>query len=106
MVAFVAVDAAVYAIDKPYSYQIPPEMNVQVGSRVIVPFGRSNRRTEGIVLDISEEEHSGLKAIERPLDNEPVISPEFIRMAAFLRERYFCTFYDAIKAMLPAGLVQ
>ena len=104
MVAFVAVDAAVYAIDKPYSYHIPPEMNVRVGIRVIVPFGRSNRRTEGIVLDISEEEHSGLKAIERPLDKEPVISSEFIRMAAFLRERYFCTFYDAIKAMLPAGL--
>jgi len=104
MVAFVAVDAAVYAIDKPYSYLIPPNMDVQPGMRVIVPFGRGNRRSEGIVLQLSDEQLTGLKAIERCLDSEPVLSPEFIRMAAFLRERYFCTYYDAMKAMLPAGL--
>ena len=104
MVAFVAVDAAVYAIDKPYSYLIPPDMDVQPGMRVIVPFGRGNRRSEGIVLEISPEVRTGLKAIERCLDPEPVLSLEFIRLAAFLRERYFCTFYDAMKAMLPAGL--
>ena len=104
MVALVAVDAAVYAIDKPYSYLIPPDMDVQPGMRVIVPFGRGNRRSEGIVLEISPEVRTGLKAIERCLDPEPVLSLEFIRLAAFLRERYFCTFYDAMKAMLPAGL--
>ena len=43
----------------------------------------------------------GLKPILQVMDEEPVLSEGFIRMAAFLRERYFCTFYDAIKAMLP-----
>lgn len=104
MNAQVAVAAAVYSIDKPYSYSIPEEMNIQVGMRVIVPFGRGNRRSEAIVLSLDDENYADLKFIERTMDPEPVISEELIRLAAFLRERYFCTFYDAIKAILPAGL--
>ena len=104
MIASIAVDAAVYAIDKPYSYAVPPSMPVRPGMRVIVPFGRGNRRSEGIVLSVEEREAENLKPIERLMDQEPVLSEGFIRMAAFLRERYFCTFYEAIKAMLPAGL--
>ena len=104
MIALIAVSAAVYAIDKPYSYEIPPNMNVQPGIRVIVPFGRGNRRSEGIVLGVQDGHPSGLKAIERILDLEPILSDNAIHLAAFIRERYFCTFYDAIKAVLPAGL--
>lgn len=104
MVAFVAVSAAVYAIDKPYSYAVPSSLEVLAGMRVIVPFGRGNRWSEAIVLEIHDGDPAGLKAIERVMDPEPILSEEHIRMAAFLRERYFCTFYDAIKAMLPAGL--
>lgn len=104
MIALIAVAAAVYAIDKPYSYQIPPSMPVQPGIRVMVPFGRSNRRSEGIVLDVTSGSEQGLKPIFSMLDQEPVVSSEFLRLAAFLRDRYFCTYYDALKAMLPAGL--
>lgn len=104
MVALIAVASAVYAIDKPYSYRVPQEMPLCVGMRVIVPFGRGNRRSEGIVLEIKDVDTPGLKSVERVLDHEPILSPAFIRMAAFIRERYFCTFYDAIKTMLPAGL--
>ena len=39
MIAKIAVSAATYAIDKPYSYAIPPEMNLEPGMRVTVPFG-------------------------------------------------------------------
>ena len=104
MIASIAVSAAVYAIDKPYSYKIPHEFQLEPGIRVIVPFGRGNRRCEGIVLEVLDGDDEGLKAIEGILDDEPVLSESFLRMAAFLRERYFCTFYDAVKAMLPAGL--
>ena len=98
MIALVAVSAAVYASDKPYSYQIPPDMDVQPGIRVIVPFGRGNKRCEGIVLGLQSGHGEGLKPIERVMDLDPVLSAEFLRMAAFLRERYFCTYYDAVKA--------
>ena len=104
MIAKIAVAAANFAIDKPYSYFIPENMALQPGMRVQVPFGRSNRRTEGIILALEEGRQQGLKAVECCLDAEPLISDVMLRLAAFLRERCFCTFYDAMRAMLPAGL--
>lgn len=104
MIAKIAVSAANFAIDKPYSYRIPREMVLQPGLRVQLPFGRANRPTEGIVLSVEEGEEKGLKAVELSLDQEPILTMTQLRLAAFLRERYFCTFYDAIRAILPAGL--
>ena len=104
MVAKIAVSAANFAIDKPYSYAVPEEMVLQPGQRVVVPFGRGNRRCEGVVLSVETGSTDGLKAVERLLDEEPVLSRNLLRLAAFIRERYFCTFYEAIRAMLPAGL--
>ena len=104
MIAKIAVAAANFAIDKPYSYRIPEEMVLAPGQRVQVPFGRGNRRSEGIVLAVEDAVQDGLKAVERCLDETPILSEQQLRLAAFLRERYFCTFYDAVRAMLPAGL--
>ena len=104
MIAKIAVSAAAFAIDKPYSYFVPAEMALWPGQRVTVPFGRGNRRCEGVVLAVEEGSAEGLKAVERVLDEEPMLTPYMLRLAAFVRERYFCTFYDAIRAMLPAGL--
>ena len=104
MIAKIAVSAANFAIDKPYSYWIPEGMELAVGSRVMVPFGKGNRRTEGVVLTLEEGTAEGLKSVEKVLDDSPLLSENMLRLAAFLRERYFCTFYDAIRAMLPAGV--
>lgn len=104
MIAKIAVSAANFAIDKPYSYWIPPQMRLQPGVRVMVPFGLGNRQTEGVVLCVEDGCEDGLKAVARCLDEAPLLSDTMLRLAAFLRERYFCTFYDAIRAMLPAGL--
>ena len=104
MIAKVAVAAANFAIDKPYSYLIPEKMTVLPGQRVMLPFGRANKRTEGIVLTVEEGSADKLKAIEGCLDEMPLLTESQLRLAAFLRERYFCTFFDAIRVMLPAGL--
>ena len=104
MIAKIAVSAANFAIDKPYSYAVPEEMHLLPGIRVMVPFGRSNRNTEGVVLETADGDEKGLKNITRVLDDAPVLSATMLRLAAFLRERYFCTFFDAIRVMLPAGL--
>ena len=107
-VAKIAVSAATYWLDKPYDYLLPPELKdkAQPGMRVHVPFSRGNRRTEGVILAISE--HSDydqpLKAVIALLDQEPVLSAEQLKLAFFMRERFFCTVYDAVRAMLPAGL--
>ena len=104
MIAKIAVSAANFAIDKPYSYRIPENLTVQPGQRVQLPFGRANRRTEGVVLAVESGDESQLKPIDCCLDEEPILTNKQLRLAAFLRERYFCTFYDAIRCMLPAGL--
>ena len=104
MIAKIAVSAATFAIDKPYSYRVPEDMTLLPGQRVLLPFGRANKRTEGVVLTVEEGSEEKLKAVESCLDPEPILTDTQLRLAAFLRERYFCTFYDAIRAMLPAGL--
>lgn len=104
MIAKIAVSAATFAIDKPYSYWIPEGMELVPGKRVMVPFGRGNRRCEGVVLSVETGSTEGLKAVERCLDDEPLLDMTMLRLAAFMRERYFCTLYDAIRVMLPVGL--
>ncbi len=106
-VAKLAVAAATYWIDRPYDYQIPREMEpvLQPGMRVTVPFGRGNRRSEGVVLALAEDSgQTALKTIEQLLDASPVLTPEQLRLALWMRERCFCTVYDAVKAILPSGL--
>ena len=104
MIAKIAVSAANFTIDKPYSYAVPVSMNLQPGQRVMVPFGRSNRHTEGVVLSVEAGEPAGLKPVASCLDEEPVLSMRMLQLAAFMRERYFCTLFDAVRVMLPAGL--
>ena len=103
MIAGIAIASATFAMDKPFSYRVPEELSLSLGQRVKVPFGKGNVRTEGIVLSLTQGEEEGLKNVEGVLDEEPLLTPYQLRMAAFLRERYFCTFYDAVRAMLPAG---
>ena len=106
-IAKIAVSAATYWIDRPYDYLVPEELidRAKPGMRVYVPFSRGNRRSEGIILALSD--HSGyeqLKPIQALLDEEPVLDEEQVKLALFMRERFFCTVYDAVKAILPAGL--
>ena len=104
MIAKIAVAAATFAIDKPYSYFVPDTMTLAPGMRVTVPFGRGNRQSEGVVLSMEEGDPKGLKPVQSCLDEESLLDMKMLRLAAFLRERYFCTFFDAIRVMLPGGL--
>ena len=90
MTGKIAVSAAVFAIDKPYSYRIPEEMTLLPGMRVQVPFGRGNKLCDGIVLSVEAGDEAGLKAVCCALDDAPVLTPTQLKLASFLRERYFC----------------
>ena len=106
--ARVAVAAATYWLDRPYTYLIPESLREGVvpGVRVVVPFGRGNRRTEGIVLAVGSpgEGDRALKPVASVLDEESILSSDMLRLAVWLHDRYFCTVYEAVHAMLPAGL--
>ena len=107
LIARIALSAATFAIDKPYDYLIPRELEGMLpGVRVIVPFGAGNRRAEGLVLAVEKAELTGkkLKSVLTQLDEEPVLDREGISLALWIRERWFCTVWEAARAMLPAGL--
>ena len=108
LVARIALNAATYAIDKPYDYLVPPELQERLapGMRVMVPFGPGNRHTEGMVLALVEttSTEKTLKPVLTLLDQEPVLDGAALRLALWMREQWFCTVYDAARAMLPAGL--
>ena len=73
--------------------------------RVMIPFGSGNRRVEGLILDLFPgERQKGLKAVMTLLDEVPMLDGDGIKLALWMHERYYCTVYDAVKAMLPAGL--
>ena len=105
--ARLAVDTAALAIDKPYDYIVPPRLagSVRPGARVLVPFGRGNRVRGAVVLALTEPEPGvKLKTILALLDESPVLDEKELKMALWLRERCFCTLFEAVKAILPHGL--
>ena len=105
VIAKVAVQAAPYAIDKVYDYLLPQDMAAQVGCRVLVPFGRGNRSSEALILSLGVGvPDKPLKTVRSLLDEEPVVSDKEIRLALWMRQRYFCTFYDALHTILPAAV--
>ena len=104
-VAAVAVEGTKYSFDKLYDYLVPEEMQGKplVGRRVRVSFGKSLR--QGMVMSLgSREDSQGLKSISALIDNEPVLSGELVSLAVFMKERCYCTYFDACSAMIPAGL--
>ena len=105
LIAKIAVSAATYAIDKPYDYLLPEELSAAVGCRVLVPFGKGNRTCEGVILSVRQGvPERPLKAVREVLDDEPVLTGKQIKLALWMRQRYFCTVYDAIHTILPAGV--
>ena len=103
----VAVSAAPYSIDKPYSYLVPESLAAAAvpGVRVMVPFGRGNKESEGLILArVQEPKLPGSKALRQILDSEPVLDKAGIDLALGMRGRYFCTVFEAVKTILPAGL--
>ena len=105
--AKIAVADAPFSIDKPYEYIVPESMQFAAvpGVRVSVPFGRGNRKSEGVVLSVKQGEAGReLKSITAVLDEEPVLTGWQIKLALWMHDRFFCTVYDAFRAMLPAGM--
>ena len=106
----VAVENTTYVFDKLFDYLVPSAFTdlVQVGKRVLIPFGRGNKKKQGIIFELSavsdDISAEKLKSVCSVLDDEPVLSEELLKLAEFMKEHYFCTYYDAVKTMLPAGI--
>lgn len=107
VVVKVAVEQTTFHFDKRYSYRLPPELStVTLGCRVLVPFGKGNRFRQGIVMEMvtQEESTTPFKPVMAVLDEQPLLSEEMLSLIRWMKERTFCTVFDAARAMLPTGL--
>ena len=104
--AQVAVENTVYQFDKLFTYAVPVSLQERVvpGVRVEVPFGAGNRGRIGVVFSLTEEIGQQVKEIKAVLDREPVLSAEMLELVLWMKERYYCTLFEAVKLMIPAGL--
>ena len=106
LIAETAVSGTAYSFDMLFSYAVPERYcgKIACGSRVLVPFGRGNNRRIGIVMRLTEGSDTGLKPLVSLIDDAPVISEELRELAFFLREQTFCTYFDAVRIMLPPAM--
>ena len=103
-VARIAVEKAAYRFDKLYDYAIPEGMALLPGVRVMVPFGRGARRVGLVVETAAAPEHEGaLKPVASVLEEEPALNEEGLFLLRWLKENTFCTWFDALSVLIPAG---
>jgi len=106
LVGKIAIEGINYENDILYSYIVSDELSeaFQIGKRVIVGFGRSNSKRRGLVLELSiekSEDTKGLKSISAIIDDSPVISPEMVKVIKWMKDHYFCSYYEAFKLTFP-----
>ena len=102
----VAVSNATFHFDKLYTYAVMPDQQdtIRLGSMVLVPFGRGSRARMGVVLACdAEPESAKLKFLFDVAPASACLTPELLRLVHFLKERTFCTYYEAVKAVIPYG---
>ena len=109
LLAQAAVNDANIHFDKLYSYRIPAELAGRVfpGSMVLVPFGRGSKARMAVVLAVGEVDESdapkGLKTLYDAAPEDARLTPDLLELVRFLKERTFCTWFEAVKAVIPYG---
>lgn len=107
--AEVIIDIAHEKVDRIFHYRIPTPLQLllQVGMRVLVPFGRSNKKIEGYVLGITDKieiASTKVKEILQIIDDSPILSEEMITLSKWMRDVYQCTLIECFHCVLPTGI--
>lgn len=108
LVARVAVDKTLYNFDMLFDYAVPDYLRrkIAVGKRLLVPFGNGNKKRQAMVMEMftAGSKNPKLKDAAAVLDDYPLLTDEMIKLVHSMKERCYCTYYDAIRAMLPVGV--
>lgn len=103
MIAKVIVDISNSEIDKIFDYEIPSNLNVQKGSRVLVPFG--TKRIEGFCIDIAQtSDVPSLKSVEGVLDEFVSISEEMLELMKYMKQKFYIRYVDSLRLFIPSKL--
>lgn len=108
-IAQVAVDNATIHFDKLYSYRVPETLagRVWAGSMVLVPFGRGDKPRMAVVLKVEDVEAENapkrLKTLHDAAPEQARLTPDLLQLVRFLKDRTFCTWFEAVKAVIPYG---
>ncbi|MEG1620460.1 MAG: primosomal protein N' [Oscillospiraceae bacterium] len=105
-IAKIVVDKSTISFDKQYDYYVPTSLfdTIKIGCRVTVPFGGYNKRRMGMVMEIVESDNrENLKPLSTQVDYSPILNKESLQIVEFLKNYTFCTYFDAIKVVIPSG---
>ncbi len=96
-------------VDRIFDYKIPKalENRIKKGMRVIVPFGNGNKKIEGYVIDICENTDvpsDKIKSIIKECDDFPIFSDSMLKLAFWLKEKYYTTLSSCLKTIMPSGI--
>lgn len=106
VIAKIAVSRIAPGIDMLYDYRVPWDGDAQdlIGRRVLVPFGNGNKTCEGYILALGDAHgKKTLKKTQEPADGDVSLNAEAVALALWMRERYLCSYIDAIRLLIPAG---
>lgn len=111
MYAEVIINSDALEVDRLFTYKVPSEILsiIKIGHRVIVPFGKGNKKVEGFIYTIIGNDiqiNYKVKNILRLCDEEPILTIDNLKLVDFLRKRYLCKYIDAIKLMVPVGIMK
>ena len=91
-------------VDKTFTYKVPKslEADVEVGKRVVVPFGKMT--LEGYILNRKDQSDIETKEILEVIDEEPVLNVEMMTLGTFVQEKTLASLSACYGAMLPKAL--
>ena len=103
MVISVLVEISFNNKEKTFDYLVPKDLEdkIEIGKRVLVPFGKQN--LEGFIIDIKKNSEYDLKEITSIIDEEPILNEELLNLGKELKKDLVCNLISIYQAMLPSG---
>lgn len=106
LVAFVAVEKTSFSYDSLFCYVVPEDLilDISVGSFVVVPFGKSDKKRQGVVFELEDKEDVfNLKFILQVISKYNFLTKELLDVAKYMHSNYFCSWFETVRSILPNG---
>lgn len=109
MIAEVIIGISHESLDRVFHYIVPKHMEneIEIGLRVMIPFGKGNKKIEGFIIGISNttdiDAHK-LKEIYAIVDSFPLFDEHLLELAKWMKEYYGCRMIDCLRCIMPSSM--